>query len=444
MRSAGAVVLLAILAPALNLFITATALPTIVADIGGLALYAWVTIAYSVASIVGSAASSAVTRRFGLRGALACASAVFVVGSSACGAAPTMAAIVAGRAVQGIGGGMIIGVVHSMIRVVFPAHLWPRMLATVSVAWGVAALTGPLFGGVLAQRGHWRAAFWLMLPFVAVVAGLAWRLLPPRRAAAMPGERAPLGRLLLICASVLSLALVGNTRGVAPRGLLFGVTAAAVAWALTLDARAPARLFPSGMLSLRRPLGKAFCMIFLVAMTASPIGMYIALLVQATHGVAPAVAGYVLAAHSLAWTAAALVTTRVPPARVRAALITGPLLMVVGYAVLVLTIEPGPVWAIALAIVIEGVGIGTCWAHMGHVVLSAARADEEEATGALIPNTQLFAVAFGGALSGIIAGAVGLTHDASPAVAAATGRALFGGFAFAALIASVLALRLRA
>ncbi|MBM4442907.1 MAG: MFS transporter [Candidatus Rokubacteria bacterium] len=442
MRVAGAVVLLAILVPATSLFIIATALPTVVADIGGLALYAWATIAYSVASIVGSAASSAAARRFGLRGGLAVASALFVTGSLACALAPTMAVIVAGRAVQGLGGGMIIGVVHATVRVVFPAHLWPRMLATISVAWGVAALTGPLIGGMLAQRGLWRATFWLMLPLVALVALLAWRLLPPRR----PGtgrERAPLGRLLLICAAVLSLALVANTPGARGRALLFTVTAVAITAAFALDARAPARLFPSGLLSLRRPLGKAFLMIFLVAMATSPFAIYMALFVQAVHAATPTVAGYVFAAHSLAWTAAAIVTTRLPAAHVRMALIGGPVLMVLGFIGLALTLGRGPVAALAVAIVIEGIGIGTCWAHMGNVVLGAARADEEEATAALIPNTQLFAVAFGGALCGIVASAIGLTHEASPAVAAATGRALFGGSAAAALAAAVLALRLR-
>ena len=120
------VVLLAILTPALNTFITATILPSVVADIGGLALYAWATVAYAVASIVGSAASSAVLRRLGLRAGLVLASVVFVAGSIACAAAPAMIVIVAGRAVQGLGGGMTIAVVHSMIRAVFPPSLWAR------------------------------------------------------------------------------------------------------------------------------------------------------------------------------------------------------------------------------------------------------------------------------------------------------------------------------
>ena len=76
------------------------------------------------------------------------------------------------------------------------------------------------------------------------------------------------------------------------------------------------------------------------------------------------------------------------------------------------------------------------------MVLGSARANEEEATAALIPSTQLLAVAFGSALSGIVADAAGLTREATPAIAAATSHALFGGAAIAAAAAAVVAARL--
>jgi MFS family permease len=441
MRVAAAVVILAILAPALNLFLTMTALPTILDEIGGLALYAWTVIAYSVTSIVGSAASSAVARRLALRQALLVAGAVFAGGSAVCGAAPSMLVVVLGRAVQGLGGGMITGVVHAMIREVFPAHMWSRMLATISVAWGVSALTGPFIGGLLAERGLWRVAFWAMVPFVAIVVALAWRLLPARpRTSRTHG--APFGRLLLLCAAVLALAFVGNTGSVVLRALLLLTMTAAIAAALGLDARAPARLFPSGMLSLRRPIGQCFWTIFLIVMAVSPVGIYMSLLLQRVHGASPALAGYVFAGHSLAWTAMAIVTARVPSHRVRIAIVAGPFIVAAGLAALFLTIGEGPLAAVALGIALEGMGIGTCWAHIGSVVFASARPDEEEATAALVPSTQLFAISFGSAVSGVIASAVGLTRDASPAVAAATGEALFGAFAALAVVAGVIASRL--
>jgi MFS family permease len=438
---AGAIPILAILAPATSLFITATAMPSVVADLGGLSIYAWTSIAYSVASIVGSAGTSAIAQRLGLRAGLVASSVIFIAGSLTCGFAPTMAVIVGGRALQGIGGGMIVGVVHAMIRVVFPAHLWPRRLASVSLAWGVAALTGPFLGGLLAERGLWRAAFWLMIPVVAMSGALAWRILPARGRATLRGSP-PFGRLGLICAAVVCLALVGNTRGAGARAVLLGAMALAIVAALRLDTRAVSRLFPSGMLSLRAPLGRCFWTIFLIAMSASPIGVYMALLLQTAHGASPAVAGYIFAAHSLAWTTAAMITARLSEDRVRTALVLGPIVMTIGLVALCFTMRSGPAPAILAAIVVEGSGIGLCWAHIGNVVMGTARADEEAATAAMIPSAQLFAVAFGAALSAIIASAAGLTREASPEVAAATGQALFGVFAVTALVASVIASRI--
>ena len=116
--------------------------------------------------------------------------------------------------------------------------------------------------------------------------------------------------------------------------------------------------------------------------------------------------------------------------------------MAAGLGGLFLVIARGPVIAIAASIALIGLGLGTCWAHVGNVVLGAARADEEEATAALIPSTQLLAVAFGSALCGIVADVAGLTREATPAVAAATGDTLYGGAAIAALAAGMVATRL--
>ena len=440
MRAVAVVLVLGILAPALNTFIAATVMPSAVGDIGGLSLYAWATVAYSVASIVGAAASSALGRRQGLRLAFTVAGAIFIGGSVACGAAPTMAVLVAGRAVQGFGGGMIIGIVHAMVRALFPEPLWASMLSTISLAWGIAALTGPSVGGVLAGAGLWRAAFWVMAPFVTITVILAWRLLaPPRRAGGEGDVRVPLARLLLLCGAVVALGSIANVRGAPLRLALAATMAGAITGALALDARALTRLFPSGMLSLRRPIGKCFWVIFLIAMSASPIGIYVSLFMQVVHGLSPAVAGYVFATSSFAWTCAALVTARIPPNRIRPALVLGPLLLSAGLTSLYLTIGTGPVALITVALAVNGIGIGTCWAHVGKVILGSARAREEEATAALIPSTQLFAIAFGGAVSGIIADAAGLTREASPDVAVATAHILFGTFAILALAAAVIA-----
>src|SRR3989449_11555781 len=98
--SAG-VVVLGILAPAFSTFITATVLPSAIAEIGGVAIYAWASTAYAVGSILGSAGSSVVVRNAGMRRAFLMAAAAVVMGAGVCGAAPPLPGLVAGRGLLG-------------------------------------------------------------------------------------------------------------------------------------------------------------------------------------------------------------------------------------------------------------------------------------------------------------------------------------------------------
>lgn len=437
------VVVLGILAPAFAAFITATVLPSAIVEIGGLPLYAWASTAYAVGSILGSAGSSVVVRRAGMRRAFLLATGAFVVGAGMCGAAPSMTMVVGGRAIQGLGGGMLIAAAHAMVREMFPEGLWPHMLAAISAAWGTAALGGPALGGALAGLGLWRAAFWSMVPITIIAAVLTWRLLGAADRREAHEARVPFGRLSLICASVLCIGSIANTRGVAVRSLLLVAATAALLLALRIEREARVRLLPSGMLVLRRQLGKGYWMIFLLGMSTTPGAVYVPLLVQMLHGVPPAAAGYLYAVQSLSWTAGTFASARIAPERVHRAIVLGPLLMASGFIALVLTIASGPVAAIAAALLLVGLGIGTCWTHIGAVILSSGRADEGTVTASMIPTTQLFAVALGSALSGIIANQAGLARDASPATAALAGAWLFGSFAVVPLAAAIIAWGLR-
>jgi predicted MFS family arabinose efflux permease len=413
-------------------------------------LKAWSTTAYAVASILGSSGSTVLVRGAGTRGALVLGSAVFVAGTVVCGLAPSMPVMIAGRALQGLGGGTMIAAVHGVVREAFPEDLWARMLATISAAWGIAALGGPAIGGVMAGLGVWRLAFGVLVPIAGAGAVLTWLVLraaqPARRLAPADqrsASRVPFGRLLLICGGVLCIGSIANTPSPIAQALLVILAGTCIALMLRLDGAARARLFPAGMLSLRRPVGKGFWMIFLLGMSTTPGGVFIPLLMQAIHGVPPAAAGYLYATQSLSWTAAALLTSRVAGDRVRVALVLGPLLTASGFAGLVLTIGPGPVGAIVASLMLVGGGIGTCWAHVGTVVLSSGGPEEGAVAASMIPSAQLFAVSLGAALSGVIANAAGLASGASGPVAALAGAWLFGTFLAAPLTAFVIATRWR-
>jgi predicted MFS family arabinose efflux permease len=436
------VVILCILSPAFGAFVTATVLPSAVAEIGGLAFYAWASTAYAVASILGSAGSLVVVRRVGTSTAVVAAAVVMVAGTVDCALAPSMAVLVAGRTLQGLGGGMMVAAVHGLVREVFPEGLWPRMLATISIAWGIAAMSGPAIGGVFAGLGMWRGAFWIMAPLALAGPALSRWILSGASHTSPGGTRVPLGRLALLCAGVLAVASVANVASIAARLALLAAAGGAIALMLRLDRGARHRLFPAEMLSLRRRVGMGFWMIFFVAMSTTPGSVYLALLLQTLHGISPASAGYFYAVQSLAWTGAAIVSARLSGARVRAALVLGPLMIALGFGGMFLTAASGPISAIVAAAILIGAGVGTCWAHVGSIVLGSGRHDEGAATASLIPTTQTFAVSLGAALCGIIANAAGLSRSATASTAAVAAAWLFGVLLLAPLCALSIASRL--
>lgn len=155
---------------AVNVHIVTTVLPSVVNEIGGLDWYAWSTTLFVVGSILGATLSVRLLARLGPRGACLAALVVFGAGSMACALAPAMPWLLAGRTVQGLGGGLLAALSYALIQLVFAPRLWPRAVALVSGMWGVATLCGPAVGGLFAQAGHWRWAFWSLLPLAAVQA----------------------------------------------------------------------------------------------------------------------------------------------------------------------------------------------------------------------------------------------------------------------------------
>src|SRR3712207_6379063 len=155
---------------AINIFVVTTILPSVVEDLGGLQYYAWSTTVFVVASIVGSAGSSATFAQLGAHQAYLWAVAIFAAGSFVCGAAPSMPVLLGGRFLQGLGGGMLVALSYAMIRHLFAPELWPRAISMVSGMWGAAALSGPFVGGIFAELGVWRWALFVLLPVAALFA----------------------------------------------------------------------------------------------------------------------------------------------------------------------------------------------------------------------------------------------------------------------------------
>jgi MFS family permease len=425
---------------AVDVFIITTVLPSVIADIGGAAFYAWSTMLYVVVSIVGTAMGSPVKARLGNRGAYIAGGLVFLAGSIGCAVAPNMGCLLLARAAQGLGGGLLLALSHGMVSALYPADLQSRVFASISGIWGIAALLGPTIGGLFAQIGWWRGAFWISVPVSAVLMGLAWLFLPAT--SDQTAKRLPWLRLFLLGAGVLCVALSGHVASAPRRLFLIVLACLLVGFTFHLDSRAVERLLPSRPLSLNNRVGTTYWMLFLLGIMTSQFGIFMPLVVQVLHGVSPLGAGYFAALRSIAWTVAALCTAGLGGRAVRLAILLGPLLITVGSVGQVWVVVDGPLLWLAVYVLLTGAGIGVCFAHLNTWAIAGARPGEEHLTAASIPTVRALGFAFGAAFAGVIANAVGFTNDLSPAIVARVATWVYGLCVIPPAVVVLLAVRL--
>jgi MFS family permease len=436
---------------AVNVHIVTTVLPSVVHDIGGLGWYAWNTTLFVVASILGAVLSVRLLAAAGPRGACLVALAVFMLGSAVCAGAPSMPWMLAGRSVQGLGGGTLAALSYALIRIVFAPALWPRAVALVSGMWGVATLCGPAVGGLFAQAGHWRWAFWTLLPVALAQALLvAVKLRPAHGQPAAVDQPAgiPLVQVVLLVASVLAVAAGGLSPVLTVQcaGVVVGLALGAAA--IVRDRRAPVRLLPTGATRLRSPLGAVYTSIALL-LVGTTTEIFVPYFLQVLHGRTPLSAGYLTAAMAAGWSAASLLSSGCDAARAERLLRTGPMLCAVGLLALALLMPGGAglsanvftmLCGVALASVGAGVGIG--WPHLVTRVMSLAPPDETGTASAAITTVQLYGMAIGAALAGLLANAAGLTQPGGTAGVQSAAAWLFATFALAPAAAALLARRI--
>ncbi|HEY0674831.1 MAG TPA: MFS transporter [Immundisolibacter sp.] len=393
---------------AMDVFLVATVMPTVVADIGGVRFYAWVSMLYMVGSIVGAASSGPLRSAYGSRHAYVLAGGLFLAGSLACAAAPSMQVLLATRAVQGLGGGLIVAQSMALVSELYTAELRKLMLASISGMWAAAALLGPALGGVFAELGLWRGAFGVNVPIIALFTLLAARHLPQ-----VLGERTrqpfPLGRVGLLGAGVLSVAAAGQLSGTPLRLAVLGLALALVGGAFALDRRGAVRLFPRRAASLRAPVGVAYGLFVTSSILHTSITVFVPLLMQQVYHLRPLHAGYFASLLAVGWTTASLTTARWHGAAERRASVGGPLLIVAMTAVLWAGLGQLAAPAVGVALVMLGFGVGALSIHLIAFTMQHAAPGEESITAGSIPTVRTLGIAFGSALAGVIATLAGLS-----------------------------------
>ncbi|MCV7381422.1 MFS transporter [Mycobacterium alsense] len=179
-------VVLGMLLAALDQTIVATALPTIVANLGDAGHQSWVVTSYLLASTVVTALVGKLGDLFGRKRVFQAAVVFFVVGSVLCGLAQSMAMLVAARALQGIGGGGITVTASALIGEVVPLRERGRYQGMLGAVFGVTTVIGPLLGGYFTDYLTWRWAFWVNVPISIAVIVVAAAAIPALTSSSKP------------------------------------------------------------------------------------------------------------------------------------------------------------------------------------------------------------------------------------------------------------------
>ena len=402
--------LMATFMPAVESTIVATAMPTIVADLGGFRLFSWVFAAYLLAMAVSIPLYGRLADIYGRKPVFFTGTGIFLIGTTLCGFAPTMSALVLFRGLQGLGAGAIQPIASTVVGDIYTPAERARVQGWISSVFGVAAILGPGLGAYLVLHVHWSVVFWVNLPIGFASVAMFWMFLDERV------ERHPhridyLGAVLLVIGvGALMLALVQSVSLAGDAiAALVGLGVVALALLLWQEMRTPEPILP---LALWRRRIVLTCNLagFGASVTMISVTAVLPAYVQGVMGRSPGVAGFVVGATSISWMFASITAGRLmirTSYRLTAAI--GGAALVAGSLVL-LTLDPAsvPLRAAAGAFLI-GIGMGFC----NTTFLVAIQANVGWSERGIGTGSQMFMRMIGQAVGAALLGAIlnwGVNH----------------------------------
>lgn len=399
---------------AVNEFLTISLLPSIVADIGGERLYAWVTTLYLVGSVMAATTVYSVLARLGARASYLLGLTVFGVGTLICSVAPGMEVLLVGRTLQGAAGGLLAGLSYTVINAALPPPLWTRASALTAAIWAVATLIGPITGGLFAQFDVWRWAFGSMVIVTVTLALMVPTVLtagPIERSGSKPVPRATLWPVVALGVAVLSVSIAGLPHNALATAALLAAGGLLVGTLLAAEWRIRAVVLPPSTYG-SGPLKWTYLAMALL-MAAAMVESYVPLFGHRLAHLTPVVAGLLGAALALGWTVSEVVSASLNSPRIIARLVAAsPVVMAAGLALAAITqrdnAPAGVVVLWALALLVTGIGIGVPWPHLSAWAMHCVDDPAEGRSAAAAINTvQLVSGALGAGLAGVVVNTAG-------------------------------------
>ncbi len=383
-----------------------TVMPVVEAELGDRWLYGWVFSAFYLGNLVGVVVGGRAVDRFAPVGPMSIGVAVFVTGLVVGGLAPSMAVLVGGRLLQGVGAGVVPAVAYVCVGRGFPAELRPRVFAVMSTAWVVPSLISPLLASVVADRVGWRWVFLGLVPVTVVVAVLAVPALSLpslRRPDSVAVSDSPGGTPSRLRA-VLLLALGATVLlgGFSADAVWVGLPVAAAGVLVLLPAFRS--LTPAGTLQARPALPAAVLTRGVLTFAFFSAEAFVSLAMTSVRGTSTQFAGVVLASASLWWTAGSWLQARYSDAWGATRLVRlGGATLVVGTVTMLTALSssvPVGVWLIGGAL--AGLGMGTAYSPLAVVTLGEAEPGHEGAATSALQMSDILGISLGTGIAGVL------------------------------------------
>jgi MFS family permease len=369
---------------ALDQTIVGTAMPRIIAELHGLDRYSWVVTAYILASMTMIPIVGKLSDLFGRKWFLLAGTLLFLLGSALAGASQTMNQLIAFRGLQGLGAGIGMALIATVMADLFPPAERAKWMGLFGAVYGISSLLGPTFGGWLTEHGpllgglisetsRWRGVFYINLP-IGLVAVAALLICLPAKLVAPPRMEAKRGLLAqidflgaMLCAAaticlILGLSFGGEQVAAWASAPVIGMLAAGALLLIAfvhVERRAGEPILPLDL--FRNPIFSISALLTLLqSMVLLGLALYLPLFFQGVLAVAPTSAGLVMTPFSLSMVLGAILSSMAinQLKGYRVVAIVAALLMSVG-AALIARLSPASSIPLAIGFMaVTGVGIG--------------------------------------------------------------------------------------
>ncbi|WP_338046236.1 MDR family MFS transporter [Polyangium spumosum] len=391
---------LALAMAALEATVVATAMPTVTGDLGGIQYYSWVTNAYLITSAITVPMFGKLADLHGRKPVLLAGIAIFLLGSAASGAATSMPALIAFRAIQGLGAGAMQPMPLTIIGDIYGIEERSRLQGLFGAAWGFFGLVGPIIGGVIVENVSWRWVFYMNLPFGVAAAALVMTALHER--VEKQKRRLDLVGAFLLAAFVTALLLASSGVHDAAEWAYVLATVLLLGAFLFVERRAEEPLLPLSLFT-RRVIALSSAIGAVIGGAMIAILTYVPLYIQGVRGGTPTQAGSSITPMLITWPIASTLSGRIlPRVGFRALVRFGMGCTAVAAVALPFVAEQGP---LALRVVTGIFGLGMGAANTA-LIISVQTAVRWEQRGVATASTMFFRTIGGAVAVGVMGGVI--------------------------------------